>query len=135
MTLAVHHRAALAAEADLQLDLIAMRVLAHAATGGDGLEAHRMPWETGEGGVELGIGVAVGGDGLPVGRPVFRLHDHRASAGLIHLVICLAHDVSLRLIGMDFHHNAEPSSSSCTADAWDASKPAKMTVAPALRNP
>src|SRR6185295_10900393 len=108
VALAVHHHAALASEADLQLDLVAVRVLAHAAAGGDGLEAHREPGEPGAGGVELRIGVAVGGDGLPVGGPILRLHDHRASADLIHLADCLAHDGSSRLEAVAASVTQEP---------------------------
>ena len=75
---AVDHDAAAAAEADLQLDLLAVRVLANAPAGRDGLEAHGEAVEAGAAGKERGIGVAIGGDGLPVGRALARLHDDGA---------------------------------------------------------
>ena len=57
----VHHRASAAAEADLQLDLVAVGMLAHAAARGDGLKAHGVAREAGAGRIELRVGVTVGG--------------------------------------------------------------------------
>src|SRR4029450_769743 len=56
MAYSVHHRAPAAAEADLQLDLVAVRVLAHAAARGDGLKTHGGAGEAGGGGGEGGGG-------------------------------------------------------------------------------
>src|SRR5215813_8075456 len=74
---AVHHDVAAAAEADLQLDLIAVRVLAHPAAGRDGLITHRQRGEARQVRRELRIGVTVGGDRLPVRWALVRLNDDR----------------------------------------------------------
>src|SRR5205814_5565327 len=86
---AVDHDVARAAEADLQLDLIAMGVLAHTPSGRDGLIAHRERAEPRARGKERGIGVTVGGHGLPVRRPLARLDDDGATADLF----VVAHDL------------------------------------------
>src|SRR4029450_3050653 len=63
--LPVHHAPALAAEADLQLHLVAVRVLAHAAAGGDRLIAHGQARVGRRVGVGRGGGGAGGGHGPP----------------------------------------------------------------------
>src|SRR5687768_7496685 len=78
----IDHHVAPSAEADLQLDLIAVRVLAHAAPGRDGLVAHRELTEPRVLRIELRIGVPVGGHRLPVRRTFVRLHDDTATARL-----------------------------------------------------
>src|SRR4029453_13238130 len=61
--------------ADLELDLVAVRVLAHPATRGDGLVAHGQGLEPGRCRGELRIGMAVRGDRLPVRGALIRLND------------------------------------------------------------
>src|SRR5262245_36396417 len=78
MTDAVHDHATLSAEADLQLDLVPVRVLPYAAAGRDGLVAHGEAVEPRRRRGQLGIGVAVGGDRLPVRDALLGLDDHRA---------------------------------------------------------
>src|SRR5882724_12747016 len=77
---AVDHHAATAAEADLQLHLLAVRVLPDASARRDALEAQGETVEAGAPGEERGIGVAAGGHRLPVGRPLARLDDDRAAS-------------------------------------------------------
>src|SRR5262245_62049778 len=68
------------AEADLELDLVTMRVLADPTARRDGLVAHRQTLEPRYRGMERRVRVAVGGDGLPEGRPGSGLdHDGVAS--------------------------------------------------------
>src|SRR5215831_19163374 len=80
MAHAVDNHAPPAAEADLQLDLIAVRVLAHAAPRRDGLIAHREVAVAGVRRRELRVRVAVGGHGLPEGVALVRLNDGRAAS-------------------------------------------------------
>ena len=84
---AVDHDPPLPAEADLQLDLLAVRVLADAASRRDGLKAHGEAVEPGAAGKERGISMPVGRHRLPVRRSLAWLHDNSASAnrlGLAH---------------------------------------------------
>src|SRR5262245_55916343 len=76
---AVDHDVTAAAKADLQLDLVAVRMLAHAAAGRDRLVTHRQRGKARQVRRELRIGVTVGGNGLPVRRTLVRLNDHGVS--------------------------------------------------------
>src|SRR4029453_16236695 len=71
---------ALPPEADLELDLIAVRVLAHAAAGRNGLVAHREPVKARPVRGERGIGVTVRRNRLPERRPGAGLHHDGVSA-------------------------------------------------------
>src|SRR5262245_43587559 len=80
MLRAVDHDPPAAAEADLQLYLLAVRVLANAPAGRHALEAHGETIEAGARWIQRGIGMAIGGNGLPVGWALSRLHDNGASS-------------------------------------------------------
>src|SRR5256885_12443272 len=84
---AIHHHPAAPAKADLQLDLVAVRVLALAGAGCDRLVAHRERVEAGERGRQPRIGVAVGGHGLPVRWSLSGLDDDGAAFHGAHDVL------------------------------------------------
>src|SRR5438045_9775354 len=92
MRLAVHDDVATATEADLQLDLIAVRVRAHTAAGRDRLVTHRQRRKAREVRRQLRIGVAIRRHWLPVRRTLVRLDDDGVAArrGM------RAHDLILR---------------------------------------
>jgi hypothetical protein len=72
---AVDHDAPGAPEAHLQFDLTPVGVLANVRPRGHRLKAHAEAVIACVRRVELGVGVAIGGDGLPVRDAVLRLHD------------------------------------------------------------
>src|SRR5262249_40201467 len=117
MAHAVDDHPALPPEADLQLDLVAMRVLAHAAPGRDGLVAHRELAVARVRGRELGIGMAVGGHRLPEGVALAGLdHGRAASRGLDG-----AHDV-YPLLSILAHVSRSPTLRLNTSRAGDESR-------------
>src|SRR5438309_11420993 len=84
---AVHDNAPPPAEADLQLHLLPVGMLADAPARRHRLKAHGDPVEAGAARKEHGVGMTVGGHGLPVWRPLSRLHDDGPTAhrlGWIH---------------------------------------------------
>src|SRR5262249_34443035 len=83
---AIDHRPPGSAEADLQLDLVTVRVLAHAAARRDGLKAHSATGEPGARRVEPRIGMAIGRNGLPVRRAILRLRNDGTSSDAVGLI-------------------------------------------------
>src|SRR5436309_4060800 len=75
MAHAVDDDPAPAAEADLELHLVAVGMLADAPARRDGLVAHRQAIEARVARMELRVGVAAGRDRLPVRRTLVGLHD------------------------------------------------------------
>src|SRR5262249_27544813 len=76
---AVDHDPPAAAEADLQLHLLAVRVLANTPAGRHALEAHGETIEAGARRIQRGIGMAIGGDGVAGGWGHSPLHHHPAA--------------------------------------------------------